>query len=80
MNKTISSKGGETMNYTKENTSKMYYTAAEIADMLDISRGKAYQIIRTWNQELAKNNYLTISGKIPVEYFNKKWYGAEKED
>lgn len=68
------------MNYTKENTSKMYYTAAEIADMLDISRGKAYQIIRTWNQELAKNNYLTISGKIPVEYFNKKWYGAEKED
>lgn len=63
---------GEAMN----TTNKMYYTAAEIAEMLDISRGKAYQIIRSWNQELSKKNYLTISGKIPVEYFNEKWYGA----
>lgn len=68
--------GGETMSGAMNSTNKMYYTAAEIADMLDISRGKAYQIIRSWNQELSKKNYLTISGKIPVEYFNEKWYGA----
>ncbi len=71
--------GGETMSEAIKNTNKMYYTAAEIADMLDISKGKAYQIIRSWNSELAKKNYLTISGKIPVEYFNEKWYGAIKE-
>ncbi len=71
--------GGETMSGAMNSTNKMYYTAAEIADMLDISKGKAYQIIRNWNSELAKKNYLTISGKIPVEYFNEKWYGAIKE-
>ena len=64
------------MSESMNTTNKMYYTAAEIAEMLDISRGKAYQIIRSWNQELSKKNYLTISGKIPVEYFNEKWYGA----
>ena len=28
------------------------------------------------NQELAAKGYLTIAGKIPVEYFKEKWYGA----
>ena len=59
---------------------KVYYSAMDLADMLDISRGKAYEIIRKWNAELEKKNYLTISGKIPVEFFNEKWYGAAKEE
>ena len=63
------------MSGAMNSTNKMYYTAAEIADMLDISKGKAYQIIRNWNSELAKKNYLTISGKIPVEYFNENGMG-----
>ncbi|MDO4976806.1 MAG: helix-turn-helix domain-containing protein [Eubacteriales bacterium] len=58
---------------------KMYYTAAEVAELLGISKGKAYQIIREMNEELKKLGYLVIKGKVPVEYFNEKWYGATKE-
>ena len=55
---------------------RVYYSAAEIAQMLGVSMGKAYKILREMNQELAAKGYLTIAGKIPVEYFNEKWYGA----
>ncbi len=57
---------------------KMYYSATEVAAMLGISRGKAYNILRDMNNDLAKKGYLTIAGKIPVEYFREKWYGATK--
>lgn len=57
---------------------KMYYTAAEIAEMLGISAGKAYKVLREMNEELEQKGYLVIKGKIPVEYFKEKWYGAEK--
>ncbi|MCM1167717.1 MAG: helix-turn-helix domain-containing protein [Lachnospiraceae bacterium] len=56
------------------NNIKLFYTAAEIAELLGVSVGQAYKIIRAWNAELAKENYLVIAGKIPVEYFNEKMY------
>lgn len=55
---------------------RVYYSAAEIAQMLGVSMGKAYKILREMNQELEAKGYLTIAGKIPVEYFKEKWYGA----
>lgn len=58
---------------------KLYYSAADIAAMLGISMGKSYKILREMNGELASKGFLTISGKIPVAYFNEKWYGATKE-
>lgn len=58
---------------------KIYYSATEIATMLGISMGEAYKILREMNAELASKGFLTISGKIPVEYFKEKWYGASKE-
>lgn len=54
----------------------MYYTAQEIAHMLGISTGKAYQLIREMNSQLRSKGYLTIPGKISTEYFREKWYGA----
>lgn len=59
-----------------EMNERVYYSAAEIAQMLGVSMGKAYKILREMNQELAAKGYLTIAGKIPVEYFKEKWYGA----
>lgn len=58
---------------------KIYYTAGEIAEMLGVSTGKSYKILQQMNEELEKKGYLTIRGKIPVEYFKEKWYGALKE-
>ena len=57
----------------------MYYTALEVAEMLGVSTAKAYRIIREMNADLDTKGYLTISGKIPVEYFREKWYGSVKE-
>lgn len=57
---------------------KMYYTAAEVAQMFGISIGKAYKILREMNGELEKQGYLVIKGKIPTGYFREKWYGSVK--
>ena len=58
---------------------KIYYSAADIAAMLGVSTGKAYKILREMNKDLADRGFLTIAGKIPVEYFKERWYGAVKE-
>lgn len=57
-------------------TNKIYITAAELSEMLGVSVGYAYKIIRQLNKELEKDGYLSIAGKIPVKYFEKRWYGA----
>ena len=54
---------------------KIYITANEMAEMLGVSPGHAYKIIRRLNQELEKAGYLVIAGKVPKCYFEKRWYG-----
>ena len=51
-----------------------YITAMEI---LGIGRSKAYDIVREMNQELENAGYNVIKGKVPVRYFQKKYYGCE---
>ena len=58
---------------------KIYYSAEDIAKMLGVSMGKAYKILREMNKDLASKGFLTIAGKIPVEYFKEKWYGGAVE-
>lgn len=57
----------------KEN--KIYITAAELSEMLGVSSGHAYKIIRRLNQELKKDGYIVIAGKVPKRFFEKRWYG-----
>ena len=54
---------------------KIYITACELADMLGVSVGHAYKLIRKLNQELEKDGFLVIAGKVPRRYFEKCWYG-----
>lgn len=56
---------------------KSYMTAEDVAKELGVSKPTAYNIIRQCNEELKKENYLTIAGKVPSAYFKKKWYGLE---
>lgn len=60
------------------NQTKIYITAPEMAEMLGISVGHAYKIIRGLNQELKDDGYIVIAWKVPTEYFKKRWfaYGA----
>jgi hypothetical protein len=55
---------------------KIYYDASEIAELLGVSVGKAYSILRDMNGELKKKGYLVIPGKIPTAFFREKWYGG----
>lgn len=54
---------------------KVYITASELAETLGVSVGQAYKIIRQLNSELAKEGYITVAGKCPRRYVEKKWYG-----
>ena len=44
----------------------------EVRARLDCSSGKAYQIIKRLNAELKAKGYITISGRVPRSYFEKK--------
>lgn len=63
----------EVVNMKKEN--KIYITATELSEMLGVSIGHAYKLIRTMNKALQREGYIVIAGKIPKRYFEKHWYG-----
>lgn len=58
-----------------DSKNKIYYSAQELAELLGVSTGHAYKIIRKLNEELAKEGFLTLSGKCPRKYFESRWYG-----
>ena len=60
---------------------KIYITADEVSELLGVSKGYAYKLIRKLNKELEDSGYIAISGKVPKRYFEKRWFGySEKED
>ena len=58
---------------------KYYLTAPEVAEILGVSNGKAYDVIRNLNKELEQGGYITVSGKVPTKYFNEKCWGGIDE-
>ncbi len=56
---------------------KQCITADELQTVMGISRGKAYEIIRSCNQELKAQDFITIAGKLPLAYIEKKYYGFD---
>ena len=54
-----------------------FITAAEVAEIMGISRSKAYQIVREMNRELKAQGYLTVAGKCPAQYFKQKFSGFQ---
>lgn len=54
---------------------KIYLTAKDISELLEVSLSKAYKLVRSMNTELAEKGYLVIPGKVPTAYFKEQWYG-----
>ena len=54
-----------------------FITATEVAEIMGISRSKAYQIVRKMNRELKAQGYLTVAGKCPAQYLKQKFYGFQ---
>lgn len=46
-----------------------YVKAKEIVELMGVSEGKAYKIIRQLNDELKAAGYLTVAGRVSRKYF-----------
>lgn len=53
----------------------LYYTANEVMEMLGISRGHAYKIVKELNTELADKGFIVVAGRVPKKYFAEHFYG-----
>ena len=60
-----------------QTNNKIYITATELANALNVSVGYGYKICRSLNEDLKKAGFLTIAGKVPIKYFEEKWYGMK---
>lgn len=58
---------------------KIYITASELAEMLGVSVGHAYKIIRKLNQELAEQGFLVIAGKVSRCYIGSTFVYVARE-
>lgn len=45
----------------------------QVMKILNVSKSKAYESIKILNTELKKDGYLTINGRIPVDYLIKRY-------
>lgn len=53
--------------------------AAEVAQMLDVSKAYAYKVVRELNEELKNKGFITIAGKVSRKFFEEKFYGLARE-
>lgn len=67
-------KGG---NMNMREHKKMFVTAEDVEEILGVSRGYAYKVIRGLNDELKEKGFGVISGKVPTKYFEEKFYGMQ---
>lgn len=55
-------------------SNKIFYTAIDVMAILGVSKSTAYREMKKLNDELKKQGYITISGKVPVKYFMQRLY------
>lgn len=51
---------------------KQFVTAQEVAEIMGVSEGKAYAMIRELNGLLKKQGYLVVAGKVNRKFFEEK--------
>ena len=59
---------------------KQFYTAQVLHELLGVSESKAYGLIRTMNEELQSQGYLTVRGRVPVAYVKKRFFGVAADE
>ena len=74
----------DTIDYTSFKRSSLYkitdFQNLEQADVYkrQVKRSKAYSILKQLNDELAKEGYVAVRGKIPRPYWETKFYGCSQ--
>ncbi|HWR20043.1 MAG TPA: hypothetical protein VN608_10510 [Clostridia bacterium] len=54
-----------------------FLRAEEVAKELGVSKAYAYKLIRSLNNDLRKQGFITINGRINRQYFKEKLYGGK---
>ena len=54
----------------------VFITAQEVAELLVISKTKAYTIVRELNEELSAKGFITVAGRVSRKFFEEKFYGV----
>ena len=54
----------------------VFITAQEVAELLGISKSKAYTIVRKLNEELSAKGFITVAGRVSRKFFEEKLYGV----
>lgn len=49
-----------------------YYKVTDVMALLECSSSFAYKVIKQLNDELKAEGYITVPGKVPKGYFEKK--------
>ncbi len=58
-----------------------YMTVDDVAKALKISKSFAYKVIRKMNDEMEKQGYFTMAGRVNKQFFlNKTCYDAAKNN
>ena len=55
----------------------VFIRAEELAQELEISKAKAYKMIRQWNDELRAKGYATVNGRVSRQYYKEHMYALE---
>lgn len=55
---------------------KQVMNVRDVMEILEVSESKAYGILRQMNDELKAKGFITIPGKVPTAFFEKKVYGV----
>ena len=58
---------------------KQFYKAKDLAEILQISESKSYELIRQMNRELAEKGYLICRGRVPSAYVRERFFGVKEE-
>lgn len=66
------------MNKDSTNGTSIFYSASDVAELLGISVGHAYKVIKNLNGQLEKRGLLVINGRVSKKYLIEKCYGAEQ--
>ena len=56
---------------------KQFFTAEDVARILNKSTSYSYKLIKNLNTELAEKGFYTVRGRIPASYFYDRLCGRD---
>ena len=58
--------------------SKLFISAKQVARELEVSDSFAYRLVRKLNDELEKQGFVVVKGKISRKYFEERGYAMSE--